>query len=145
MLVLTSAHPCSLYIKLFTLDPMWMLCSMSKGQHRASQSPNLEGSPLSATLLVADNLHFAMLSQLLLSGVCSSRVVALHPAHSACMTIQRGVPSAGAMRKSQFQWRPCGHPVCSFFMRYEGTSLANWHTTLHGSFFHWSFTFLFPL
>ena len=38
----------------------------------------------------------------LLSGVCSSKVVVPHPAHSAHMTMQRGVPLAGMMRKVGF-------------------------------------------
>ena len=52
MLALTPTCPWSPYIELFILDPMWMLWKMSKGQHRASQSPNLEESPLSVTGLV---------------------------------------------------------------------------------------------
>ena len=36
MLLLMPAQPWSLYIKLFTLDPMWMLQKTSKGQYRAS-------------------------------------------------------------------------------------------------------------
>ena len=62
----------------------------------------------------------------LLSRVCSSRVVVPHQAPSAHMTIQRGVLFAGAMRKSQFWWRTYEHPVCWFFIRYEGTSSATW-------------------
>ena len=57
------AHLCSLYIKLFTLDPMWMLQTLSTGQHRASQSSNLEESPLSVAGPAADNLYFVVLSQ----------------------------------------------------------------------------------
>ena len=37
------------------------------------------------------------------SGVCSSRVVGVHLACLAHMIVQRGVPSVGVMRKSQFQ------------------------------------------
>ena len=37
----------------------------------------------------------------LLSGVCSSRVVVVHPAHSVCTPIQR-VPSTGVMGKVSF-------------------------------------------
>ena len=58
-------------------------------------------------------------SDSLLSRVCSSRAVGVHCASLACMTIQRGAPSAGAMIKSQF-W----HPVCWFFTRYKGTPSA---------------------
>ena len=36
---------------------------MSEGQHRASQSPNLEESLLSVAVLMAENLHFVVLSQ----------------------------------------------------------------------------------
>ena len=81
----------------------------------------------------------------LLSRVCSSRAVRVHWAHIACMTIQRGVPSTGVMRKSQFWWRTHKHPVCWFFMRYKGTPSATWCSTSYGSFSHQSFTFLFPL
>ena len=146
MLALKPAHPCSFHIKLFTLDPMGMLWKMSKGQHRASWSPNLEESQLSVTGLVEDNLHFVVLSQVsLLSRVCSSRVVAVHPAHSACMTIQRGVLSTGLLRKSWFQWRTHQCPVHWFFMMFEGLPSVTPHTTSYGSLSHQSFTFLFPL
>ena len=81
----------------------------------------------------------------LLSEVCSSRAVAVHPAHSSCMTIQRGVPFAGAMRKSWLWWRTHECPVCSFFCEV-------WRDTLSDMAYHFvwfllpqSFTFLFPL
>ena len=53
---------------------------MSKGMHRASCSPNLEESHLSDAGLAMDNLHFVALPQSHSSGVCSSRVVVVHPA-----------------------------------------------------------------
>ena len=50
------------------------------------------------------------------SWFCSSRVVVVHLACLAHMTVQRGVPSVGAMRKSQFWWRTHEHPVSWFLM-----------------------------
>ena len=61
--MLTPSHPWSLYIKLFTLNPTGMLWKMSKGQHKASCSPNLEESQLSVIGLVADISHFVVLPQ----------------------------------------------------------------------------------
>ena len=115
-------------------------------QHRASCSPNLEGSHLSVACLVADSTHFVALEKVsLLSGVCSYRVVVAHPAHSTHMTIQRGVPLAGVMRKCPFQWQTCEHPVCWFFTRYKGMPSLTLSSTLYGSSSHQSFTFLLPL
>ena len=62
----------------------------------------------------------------LLSGVCSSRAVRMQWTHLGCMTVQRGIPSAEAMRKRRFQWRTNEHPVCRFFTRYEGTPSETW-------------------
>ena len=63
MPLLTPSHPWSLYIELFTLDPTGMLSKTSKGQHKASCSPNLEESQLSVAGLVADISHFVALPQ----------------------------------------------------------------------------------
>ena len=51
------------------------------------------------------------------SRVSSSRAVLVHLVHLACTDIQRGVPSVGVIRKSQFWWRTHGCPACLFFMR----------------------------
>ena len=56
-------------------------------------------------------------SSVSLFWVCSSRVAVVHLAHLAYTTMQRWVPSVGAMTKSWFQWRTCEHPVCWFFTR----------------------------
>ena len=50
------------------------------------------------------------------SGFCSSRVVVAHLSCLAHTTIQRGVPSVGAMRKSWIQWSTQEHPVCMFLV-----------------------------
>ena len=69
-----------------------------------SCSPNLEESQLSVAGQAADNFTPCGKSSVsLLSGVCSSRVVMVHWADLACMDVQRGVPSAGAIRKYCFQ------------------------------------------
>ena len=81
----------------------------------------------------------------LLSGVFSSRVLAAHLTCSTCTTIQKGVSSAGAMRKSWFWWRTYVCPVCLFVTRCKGTPSVTWHTTLYSSSSHWSFAFPFPL
>ena len=65
------------------------------------------------------------------SRVCSSRVMVVHQGHLACTTIQRGVPFAGAMRKSWYWWRTYECPVCWFFVRYKGTPSATWVFLLH--------------
>ena len=51
------------------------------------------------------------------SRVCSSRKVVVHLACLVCMTVWRGVPSVGVMRKHWFQWSTHEHPVHWFFMR----------------------------
>ena len=60
----------------------------------------------------------------LLSRVCFSKVEGMHQACLACLTIQRGVPSTGTMRKSQFWWRACKCPLLLFFTRYDRTPSA---------------------
>ena len=56
----------------------------------------------------------------LFSGVCSSRAVRVHQACLACMTIQRGVPSAGVVRKVSFSGRLMSILSTGSFTRYEG-------------------------
>ena len=99
---------------------------MSKGQPRTYQSPNLEDVP--SVCCWASGRQSTLCGTFavsLLPEVCSCRVVAVYPACSAHMTIQRGVPFTGAMRKCQFWWRIHEPPVCSFFMRYEGRPIFN--------------------
>ena len=79
------------------------------------------------------------------SRYCSSRVVVVHLACIAHTTIQRGVPSVGAIRKGQFWWRTHECPVLWFLMRQEGMPSATWYSTSYGSSSHGSFTFFHPL
>ena len=126
MPLLIPSHHWSFYIKPFTLDPTGMLQKTSKGQPRASCSPNLEESHLSVTGLAAEISHIVAHSSVsLLPGVCFSRVVMVHPACLSHTTIQRGLPLVGVMGKSQFWWRIHEHPVHWFFMRYKGTPFSN--------------------
>ena len=92
--------PWSLHIELFTLDLERRLHKMSKWMHRVSYSPILEESHLSDAGLAMDNSHLVALP--LSSRNCSSRMVVVHLVHVAHTTIQRGVPSVGAMRKVSF-------------------------------------------
>ena len=90
---------------------------MSEGMHTLCL-PNLDGSHLSGAGLAADNSHFVALplSHCFSEFAPSSAVVA-HLAHSVHMTVQRGVPFVGVMKKSQFQWRTHELPVHWFFKR----------------------------
>ena len=88
------------------------LWKMFKWTHGVSYSPTLEESHLSDAGLMIDNSQFVVLPR-----VCSSRVVVVHLPCLAHMTIQRGVPSAGAMRKSWFWWRTHEHPVHWLLMK----------------------------
>ena len=142
--MLTSTHPQSPYIKLFTLYLRRRLWKMSKSKHGVYYSSILEGSHLSDAGPVMDNSHFMALPQSHSSRVCSSRVVVVHLVCLACMIVQRGVLSVGAMRKSQFQWRTHECPVHWFLMRSEGMPSATWYFTLYGSSSQQSFTFLLP-
>ena len=129
----------------FTLYLARMLWEMSKRMHNFLFTHPRGVSPVWSW---ANNGQFALSgtsSVSLTSRVCSSRVVVVHLAHLVHTIIQRGVPSVGAMRKSQFQWSTGEHRVCWFLMMYEGTPTATWWSTSYGSSFHQSFTFLLPL
>ena len=144
MPVLMPTHPWTLTSNSLTLDPMWMLWKTSEGQHRAFLPHNLKESPVCCWASGRQAAPCGTFSVSLLSEVFSSRAVAVHPAYSAHMTIQMGVPSEGSMRKSvlvENSWACC--PLILHEVWRD--TLKTWHTTLYGSSSYWSFTFLFPL
>ena len=114
MQVLIPAHPWSLYMTLFTLDPMWTLQKIYEGQHRASQSSIPRG--------VFTVCHWAggrqsalcgTFSISLLSEVCSSRAGIGTPfLLSSHDCTKRSALHRSDEKNTEFWWRTCEHPVC---------------------------------
>ena len=76
------------------------------------------------------------------SGVGLTGVGWVHPFHAWQTPTCKEMPASDATRRSWFQCRMCEFS-CWSFTSYEGTSVANWHTTSWGLSSHLSLIFLF--
>ena len=77
-------------------------------------------SPVSCWVGGRNFAHCGTSSFSLTFKVGSSMTVVAHFVHSAHTPEHKGAPILWVMRRSQFWWRTCEHPVHWFFTRYEG-------------------------